>query len=98
MAKTTYKKNQSIQRQMDKWADLMKRIVKNPEIADRIPNHANLLFSTDGEVIFINGEPRHYRELVKVAKKKNTAKSERQTAKAGGGMRRARRPVRAEIS
>jgi len=34
---------------------LMKRIIKNPEIADRIPNHSNLLFE-EGDLIFINGE------------------------------------------
>jgi hypothetical protein len=56
MAKTKSKKNEAIQRQVDRWADLMMRIIKNPEIADRIPNHANLLFGED-DVIFINGEP-----------------------------------------
>jgi hypothetical protein len=46
---------------VDRWADLMKRIIKNPEIADRIPNDANLLFG-EGDVVFINGEPMHYTE------------------------------------
>jgi len=32
----------------------MMRIIKHPEIADRIPNRANLLFG-EGDVIFING-------------------------------------------
>jgi hypothetical protein len=77
MAKRKSKQEQAAQRQMDKWADFMKRIIKNPEIADRIPNDANLLF-TDGDVIFINGEPRRYSELVRVDEKMKTAKSKRQ--------------------
>jgi len=85
MVRKNSKKNREIQRHMDLWADLMTRIMKNPEIADRIPNNANLLFSNDGEVIFINGEPRHYSELVKVQRKKKTAKSKRQRATAIAG-------------
>jgi len=85
MERKNSKKNREIQRHMDLWADLMHRIVKNPEIVDRIPNNANLLFSNDGELIFINGEPRYYRELVKVQRKKQTAKSKRQKAKVAIG-------------
>ena len=77
MAKRTSKQDQAAQRQMDNWADLMERIVKNPEIADRIPNDANLLFMDD-DVILINGEPRRYSELVRVDRKRKTAKSKRQ--------------------
>jgi len=77
MVKRQSKQDQAAQRQMDKWADLMKRIIRNPEIADRIPNDANLLF-TDGDVIFINGEPRRYSELVCVDGKMKTTKSKRQ--------------------
>jgi len=77
MAKKTSKQEQAAQRQMGNWADLMKRIIRNPEIADRIPNDANLLF-TDSDVIFINGEPRRYSELVRVEGKIKTAKTKRQ--------------------
>jgi hypothetical protein len=74
------KKNKDIQRHMDRWADLMQRIVKHPEIVDRIPNDANLFFLND-EVVLINGEPHYYRELVKVQRgKKKTAKSKKQMA------------------
>jgi hypothetical protein len=65
---------------VDRWADLMTRIIKNPQIADRIPNHANLLF-LDDDVILINGEPRRYSELVKVRReRKKTAKGKKQMA------------------
>ena len=78
MAKKNFKKNNMIQRHVDRWADLMLRIVKNPEIADRIPDQANLLFG-EGDLIFINGEPRRYSELVKIrARKKAVAKNKRQ--------------------
>jgi hypothetical protein len=74
------KKNQIIQWHIDRWADLMQRIAKNPEIADRIPNNANLLFGDD-DIIFINGEPHRYSDLVKIRKgKKKTAKGKKQTA------------------
>jgi hypothetical protein len=76
MTRGKSKQDQAAQRQMDKWADLMQRIAKNPEIADRIPNDANLLF-TEGDVIFINGEPRRYSELVRVDRKRKTTKSKR---------------------
>ncbi len=79
MIRKNSKKNKEIQRHVDRWADLMTRISKNPEIADRIPNHANLFFVND-DVVLINGEPWHYRELVKVQRKKQTAKSKRQLA------------------
>jgi hypothetical protein len=58
-----------IQKHVDRWADLMHRIIKNPRIADRIPNHANVMFG-EGDVIFINGEPQRYSELVKSRKRK----------------------------
>jgi hypothetical protein len=77
MVKRNHKKNQVTQRHVDRWADLMQRIINNPEIADRIPNHANLLFG-EGDVIFINGEPRHYSELTRTRSSKRktvTAKS-----------------------
>ena len=90
MTKKKFKPDKATQVHVDRWADLMMRIIKNPEIVDRIPNNANLFFLND-EVVLINGEPRHYRELVKVERKK-------QTAKTGGGMRRVRRPVRVAIS
>ncbi len=77
MAKRKSKRDQAVQRQMDKWDDLMKRIMRNPEIADRIPNHANLLFTDADDVIFINGEPWHYSELVRVDRKKKTTKNKR---------------------
>jgi hypothetical protein len=65
MDKRKTKKDQTTQQHVDRWADLMTRIIKNPEIADRIPNHANLLFGED-DLIFINGEPKRYSELVRV--------------------------------
>jgi hypothetical protein len=69
MAKKKSKPDQITQQHVDRWADLMKRIIKNPEIADRIPNHANILFG-QGDLIFINGEPRSYNELVKARRLK----------------------------
>jgi hypothetical protein len=65
MAKKKFKKEQTTQQHVDRWADFMTRIIKNPEIADRIPNHANLLFG-EGDLVFINGEPKRYSELVRV--------------------------------
>jgi hypothetical protein len=59
----------STQYHVDRWADLMHRIIKNPRIADRIPNHTNIMFGV-GDVIFINGEPQRYSELVKIPKRK----------------------------
>jgi len=79
MTKKKSSKNTAVQRHVDRWSDLMTRIIKNPEIADRIPNHANLFFLND-EVVLINGEPHYYRELVKVQRKKKTAKRKRQLA------------------
>lgn len=79
MTKKKFKPDKATQYHVDRWADLMMRIIKNPEIADRIPNDANLFFLND-EVVLINGEPRHYRELVKVPRKKKAAKSKRQMA------------------
>ena len=67
MAKKKSKSDQITQQHVDRWADLMKRIIKNPEIADRIPNHANILFG-QGDLIFINGEARSYNELVKASR------------------------------
>ncbi len=67
MAKRMSKKDKEIQKHIDRWADLMERIIKHPEIADRIPNKANVMFG-EGDVIFINGEPRWYSELVRVSK------------------------------
>ena len=72
MAKQNHKKNQITQQHIDRWAHLMQCIIKNPEIADRIPNHANLFFGA-GDVIFINGEPRHYSELTKTRSSKRKA-------------------------
>jgi hypothetical protein len=74
MAKRSPKR--SVQSRVDRWADLMKRIIKNPEIADRIPNHANLLFG-DGDLIFVNGEPRPYSELVKPHRARSATRSQR---------------------
>ena len=79
MARKKLSKNAAIQPHVDRWSDLMTRIIKNPEIMQRIPNHANLFFLND-EVVLINGEPHYYRELVKVQRKKKTAKSKRQLA------------------
>ncbi len=80
MTKKKFKPDKATQAHVDRWADLMMRIIKHPEIADRIPNNANLFFLND-EVVLINGEPHHYRELVKVRRdKKKTAKSKRQVA------------------
>jgi hypothetical protein len=76
MSKRKTKRDQAVQRQMNKWDDLMKRIMRNPEIADRIPNDANLLFTDAEDVIFINGEPRRYSELVRVDRKRKTTKSQ----------------------
>ncbi len=70
MTKKKSKPDQITQRHFDRWADLMKRIIKNPEIADRIPNHANILFG-QGDLIFINGEPVSYKELVKASRLNN---------------------------
>lgn len=67
MAKRISKRDKKIQAHIDRWADLMERIIKHPEIADRIPNKANVMFG-EGDVIFINGEPRWYSELVRVSK------------------------------
>ncbi len=66
---------------MDRWADLMKHIVKNPAIADSIPNHANLSFG-EGDVIIINGKPQRYSELVKPRRgaKRTSKKHERPAA------------------
>lgn len=74
MAKKKSKKAEAIQWHMDRWADLMERIVKNPEIADRIPNDANLLFG-ENDIIFINGEPQRYSALVKIQRKRKAAKN-----------------------
>ena len=80
MAKNKSKQNQTTQYHFDRWADLMKRIVKNPEIADRIPNNANLLFG-EGDLIFINGEPQRYSELVKTVRRpKSLAKRQQPRA------------------
>jgi hypothetical protein len=72
MAKRNHKKNPVTQQHVDRWADLMQRIIKNPEIADRIPNHANLLFG-EGDVVFINGEPQSYMELIRTRPYKRKA-------------------------
>jgi hypothetical protein len=78
MTKKKFKPDKATQVHVDRWADLMMRIIKNPEIADRIPNNANLFFLND-EVVLINGEPRYYRELVKIQRgKKKTAKGKKQ--------------------
>ncbi len=82
MTKKKFKPDKATQVHVDRWADLMMRIIKHPEIADRIPNNANLFFLND-EVVLINGEPRYYRELVKVQRKKKTAKGKQRMAKAG---------------
>jgi len=76
MAKKKPKPHHNTQRQVDRWADLMKRITKDPEIADRIPNHAKLIFG-EGDLIFINGVPRRYSELVKVRRPPNKASAAR---------------------
>lgn len=82
MTKKKFKPDKATQYHVDRWADLMMRIIKNPEIADRIPNNANLFFLND-EVVLINGEPHYYRELVKVQRgKKKSAKSKKRMAKA----------------
>ncbi len=81
---TYWNQEQAAQRQMSNWADLMKRIIKNPEIADRIPNDANLLFTDDADVVFINGEPRRYSELVRITGQMKTAKSKRQKQSMAG--------------
>ena len=80
MATQRIKKNKTIQRHMDRWADLMRRIVKNPEIADRIPNHANLFFG-EGDLIFVNGKPKHYSELVRINKRQKKVSATKTTAK-----------------
>ncbi len=72
MAKRKSKKDRLTQRHMDRWADLMRRIAKNPEIADRIANHANLFFG-EGDLIFVNGKPRPYSELVRINKPRKKA-------------------------
>ena len=72
MAKRMSKQDRKIQEHVDRWADLMERIIKHPEIADRIPNKANVMFG-EGDVIFINGEPRWYSELVRVSKPRRKA-------------------------
>ncbi len=72
MAKRLSKADKKIQEHIDRWADLMERIIKHPEIADRIPNKANVMFG-EGDVIFINGEPRWYSELVRVSKPRRKA-------------------------
>ncbi len=74
------KKNQVTQLHMDRWADLMRRIIKNPEIADRIPNHANLLFG-EGDVIYVNGKPKHYSELVRINKRQKKTSATKTTAR-----------------
>ena len=74
MAKRLSKTDRKIQEHVDRWADLMERIIKHPEIADRIPNKANVMFG-EGDVIFINGEPHWYSELVRVSKPRRKAAS-----------------------
>ncbi|MDZ7364035.1 MAG: hypothetical protein ONB46_25475 [candidate division KSB1 bacterium] len=62
----------------------MMRIIKNPEIADRIPNHANLLFG-EGDIIFINGEPQRYSELVRIRRtRRKVSAAKSHTARANG--------------
>lgn len=64
----------------------MERIIKNPEIADRIPNKANLLFG-EGDVIFINGVPHWYSELVRVSKPRRKAAAAKTKTKARSAKR-----------
>jgi len=89
MAKTKkYKRDPKVQYHFDRWADLMERIIKHPEIADRIPNKANVMFG-EGDVIFINGEPRWYSELVRVSKpRRKTSVTKMKKAKPVKAMRR----------
>jgi hypothetical protein len=83
MAKTKkYKRDPKVQYHFDRWADLMERILEHPEIADRIPNKANVMFG-EGDVIFINGEPRWYSELVRVSKPRRKASAVKIKTKAG---------------
>lgn len=56
-SKKTVKRDIKTQYHFDRCADLMERIIKHPELADRIPNKTNVMFG-QGDVIFINGEPR----------------------------------------
>jgi len=84
MANKNTRKDIDIQYHVDRWADLMKRIIKNPEIADRIPNHANLLFAED-DLVLINGEPMRFNELVRTEHRKKTDTPVRKkTARASG--------------
>jgi hypothetical protein len=82
MTKRKFKPDKETQYHVDRWADLMLRIIKNPEIVDRIPNDANLFFLND-DVVLINGEPRYYRELVKIPRgKKKPVSGKKRMAKA----------------
>lgn len=69
MAKRLSKSDRKKQELIDRRVDLMERIINKTEIADRIPNKANLLFGED-DVIFSNGEPRWYSELMRVSKRR----------------------------
>ena len=52
MTRRKTKHEKEIQKHIDRWADLMMHIKEHPEVLDRIPDKANLLFG-ENDCIFI---------------------------------------------